>query len=182
MNHRRYRVAILKVVSLVFVLWVVAAVGVSPSSYIRAEPAITATASPTPTASPSSGLVIQGHVRLGSPSGPGLGNVTIYRSFAAYPGTPVATTDATGYYRSGFQYIPGDETVTVWAEKDGFTFDPSNYSWRHYFGYESRTLDFVALFTPTAFVHLPYVARQDAFLPPTPTPGTPTPTPTPTPR
>jgi len=176
MNHRRYRVAILSVASLGFVLWVVAAIGVSPSSYIRAEPATTPQPSglviepllravvpiTTPPAEPP-GLVIRGHVRLGSQAGPGLGNVTVYRSFAAYAGTPVATTDAKGYYQSGFQYIPGDENVTVWAEKSGFTFEPPNYFWRHYYGYESRTIDFVASFTPTAFVHLPYVARQYAY-------------------
>src|SRR3990172_5249353 len=68
----------------------------------------------------------------------------IYRGFAGYPGSPVATTDPNGHYDTGFTFIPGDEMVTVWAEKAGYTLDPQQYYWRHYYGYEVQTLDFVA--------------------------------------
>lgn len=108
------------------------------------------TPTPTPTPTHPPGLVIQGHVRLNDAGGPGLGSVEIYRSFAAYPGDLVASTDGAGQYWTGFMFIPGDETITMWAEREGYTFDPERYSWRHYFGYESRTLDFVAHpYTPT---------------------------------
>jgi hypothetical protein len=76
--------------------------------------------------------VIQGYVRLYVDGGPGVPGATIYRRFATYPGVPVATTDASGFYQSAFEPIPGDETVTVWAEKDGFTFTPAQHQWRHY--------------------------------------------------
>jgi hypothetical protein len=67
----------------------------------------------------------------------------------------VATTDPNGNYVAAFQYIPGDEMVTVYAQLTGYTFDPAQYNWRHYFGYEERALDFVAYpplptATPTA--------------------------------
>jgi hypothetical protein len=149
---RRFLVATLGPATLALVLGMMSAMHISPSSSIHAEPVTT----------PEPGLMLYGRVQLGSTSGPGLADVTIYRSFAAYPGTPVATTDAQGYYQSSFQYIPGNETVTVWAEKSGFVFTPTNYSWLHYFGYESRTLNFTALFTPTAFLYLPEIARQYA--------------------
>lgn len=119
-------------------------------------PTLTATATlphtptPTPTPTQGPGLVVQGYVRLNGESGPGLAGVTIYRRFASYPPTPVATTDAGGFYQSPFQPVPGDETVTVWPEKDGYTFNPSQVQWRHYYGYAVRILDFVALsHTPT---------------------------------
>jgi hypothetical protein len=70
--------------------------------------------------------------------------VTILRSYASYAGTEVATTGEDGTYASDFARIPGDEMVTVWAELEGYTFEPRSHSWRHYYGYEVRTLDFVA--------------------------------------
>jgi hypothetical protein len=70
--------------------------------------------------------------------------VKIYRRFASYPGVVVAETGGDGYYQSAFQYIPGDEMVTVWAEADGYVFEPEQYYWRHYYGYVVKTLDFVA--------------------------------------
>lgn len=114
----------------------------------------TATLTPTRTATPTpaleTGLVVQGYVRLNDESGPGLGGVAIYRRFASYPPQLVATTDANGFYRSEFQPIFGDETVTVWPEKDGYTFSPPEVQWRHYYGYSVRILNFVALpGTPT---------------------------------
>jgi len=120
----------------------------TPTPTVTLTPSRTTTATPTPTLQP--GLSFHGHVRLNDAGGPGVAGVTIYRRFATYPGVPVATTDASGYYDAGFTYIPGDETVTVWAEKAGHTFEPMEYSWRHYYGIEIRILDFVALpHTPT---------------------------------
>ena len=92
----------------------------------------------------TSGLIVQGHVWLNHEGGPGLAGVDIYRRYAAYPGTVVATTQADGFYQSGFAYIPGDETVTVWAELGGYTFEPALYIWRHYNSVEVATRDFVA--------------------------------------
>ena len=74
----------------------------------------------------------------------GLANVTIYRSFAGYPGVAVAVSDQEGRYESPFLAIPGDETVTVWAQLGGATFEPVQYNWRHYFGYKTYRLDFKA--------------------------------------
>jgi len=101
---------------------------------------------PTPTSSaqPTPGLVIQGHVWLNADGGASLAGVKIYRRYASYPGVLLATTDQDGYYQSNFAYVPGDEMVTVWAELDGYTFEPEQYYWRHYYGHESRTLNFVA--------------------------------------
>jgi hypothetical protein len=103
-----------------------------------AEPPPRIAAEPTP------GLIIQGHVWLHHEDGPGWAGVDIYRRYASYPGIVVATTDADGFYQSGFAYIPGDEMVTVWADLDRYTFLPEQYYWRHYYGYEVRTLNFVA--------------------------------------
>jgi hypothetical protein len=85
------------------------------------------------------GLVVQGTVTL---DGRPLEGVKIYRSFASYEGEIVAVSGKDGTYRSEFMFIPGDEMVTVWAELDGYTFTPENEYWRHYYGYEERTLDF----------------------------------------
>jgi hypothetical protein len=86
------------------------------------------------------GLVLLGAVTI---DGRPLEGVKIYRSFASYEGEVVAVTGKDGTYRSEFMFIPGDEMVTVWAELEGHTFTPENVNWRHYFGYEERTLDFV---------------------------------------
>jgi hypothetical protein len=99
---------------------------------------------PTSTAPPAAGLVIQGHVWLSIEEGVGLAEVKIYRRYASYSGVLVATTDQDGYYKSDFASIPGDEMVTIWAELEGYAFEPEQYYWRHYYGYESRTLNFVA--------------------------------------
>ena len=109
-------------------------------------PTPTGTTPPTPssTAQTAPGLVIQGHVWLNAEGGAGLAGVEIYRSYASYPGVLLATTDQGGYYESDFAPIPGDEMVTIWAELEGYTFEPEQYRWRHYYGYESRTLNFVA--------------------------------------
>ncbi len=90
---------------------------------------------PGPSATlPSPGLVVSGKVT--GIDGAGVQNVSIYRSYASYPGEVIATTDANGSYTSVFYPIPGDENVTIWAEKSGYTFEPENYHWRHYYGYE----------------------------------------------
>ena len=112
----------------------------------------TNTVRPMSTPAPQPGLVIQGDVRLNNAAGSGLAGVRIYRSYASYPGSLVATTDQSGHYESEFAYIPGDEMVTVWAQKEGYTFDPQQYYWRHYYGYEVRTLDFYA--RPNAYLEL----------------------------
>jgi hypothetical protein len=88
---------------------------------------------------PSAGLVLQGNVTV---NGKPLAGVRIFRSYASYPGEVVATSGKDGTYRSEFMFIPGDEMVTVWAELEGYAFTPENVYWRHYHGYEERTLDF----------------------------------------
>ena len=84
-------------------------------------------------------------MRVNAEGGPGLAGVKIYRGYASYPGVVVATTGQDGHYQSDFAPIPGDEMVTVRAELEGYTFEPEQCSWRHYYGYESRTLNFVAV-------------------------------------
>jgi hypothetical protein len=113
-------------------------------------PQITRTESPTlpPSITPEqTGLIIRGQV---THHGIGLPNVKIYRSFAAYSGEVVATTDANGYYQSSFVFIPGDETVTVRPELEGYYFEPPNNMWLHYHSVEDRTLNFTASLIPTA--------------------------------
>ena len=88
------------------------------------------------------GLLVSGYVQ--TRDGTGLAGVTICRNFASYNGMVVATTDATGFFRSDFAFIPGDEMVGVWAVAPGYNFDPPLYQWRHYYGLEERPLDFLA--------------------------------------
>jgi hypothetical protein len=99
------------------------------------------------TRTPAPGLILQGRV---THEGDGLKGVKIYRSYASYGGELVATTDADGYYQSEYMFIPGDEMVTVWAELDGYVFEPEREYWRHYYGLEQRTLDFTALIVTPA--------------------------------
>jgi hypothetical protein len=100
----------------------------------------------TPSITPEPGLIIRGRV---TKDGIGVPNVHIYRNFANYSGQLVATTDANGYYKSDFWYIPGDEMVNVWAVQEGYAFDPPVYYWRHYHGQEDRTLNFTASYPIT---------------------------------
>ncbi len=95
------------------------------------------------TLTPQPGLIIRGHVLL--VDGTGVPNVSICRNFASYPGTVVAMTDANGYFQSDFASIPGDEMVSVWPMAPGYTFKPDNYRWRHYYGSEDRSLEFIAV-------------------------------------
>lgn len=120
---------------------------VTPESVAPPSPhATTGPFSPTiSTISPpaeETGVRIAGHVALND--GTGLANVSIYLSLAAYSGERIALTDEDGNFQSGLKFIPGDENVTVWAELEGYTFNPSNYHWRHYHGLEERTLNFSA--------------------------------------
>ncbi|HSB03354.1 MAG TPA: NBR1-Ig-like domain-containing protein [Anaerolineales bacterium] len=101
----------------------------------------------TPPSTPGTGLMLQGTVRL---NGVGLAGVRIYRSYAAYPGVLVATTGADGRYYADFMPIPDRETITVRAELAGYTFDPINYMWLHEHSFESKTLDFAVIPSPTS--------------------------------
>ncbi len=108
-------------------------------------PPIVVTTAPPTTAVPvtqTPGIVLSGYVKL--QDGTGLAGVTICRNFASYNGVVIATTDAEGFFRSDFAFVPGDEMIGVWPLAPGYTFDPPSYRWRHYFGLEERPLDFVA--------------------------------------
>jgi hypothetical protein len=150
-------------------------------------PTATTTATPTatPTSVPQPGMVIQGRVTLNDAGQSGLAGVRIYRSFASYPGVVVAITDQTGRYETAFQPIPGDELVTVWAELEGYTFEPLQYNWRHYFGYKVYRLDFSAKAVATPSATPTSTSTETPTATPTPTivldPATPTSTATPTP-
>jgi hypothetical protein len=110
---------------------------------------VSPTITPAPVASPTvvnmPGIVVRGHVTI---NGAGLAGVNVYKRFSAYPRDLIATTDKDGYYESAFIPIPGDEMVSVEAELAGYTFDPPYHYWRHYYGYELTTLDFVATAAP----------------------------------
>ena len=111
---------------------------------LRAEatPTITPTSTPTPTPTIVPGLEFGGCVTL--TNGNGVSGVEIYRQFASDIGQRVAITDGEGCNDTGFAYIPGIESVTVWAEHDNYSFVPGSYHWLHYYGYEVQRLDFVA--------------------------------------
>ena len=111
-----------------------------PTSIAATTSPPVATIEPTITTVPGPGLVVHGKVQ--DLSGAGVENVDIYRSYSAYPGEVIATTDANGRYTSVFYPIPGDEMVTVWAEKVNLEFTPVNCSWRHYYGYEEKECNF----------------------------------------
>lgn len=104
--------------------------------------AIGTTAEPGADLTPQPGLIVRGYVRLAD--GTGLADVSICRNYASYDGTVVARTDANGYFESQFASIPGDEMVGVWPMAAGYTFQPDNYRWRHYYGKEDRSLEFIA--------------------------------------
>jgi hypothetical protein len=109
------------------------------------------TAEPTdvsPTA-PAYVLRIDGHVRLESADGPGLPDVTIYRSIATYPGEVVATTDADGRYEiPPLDTMLHKEAIGVWPELAGHRFEPPEQLFS-YEGYgASYTFDFIAIPEP----------------------------------
>jgi hypothetical protein len=119
-------------------------------------PTLTPTSRPTrPTEGPGPGIIVRGYIKLAE--GTSVEGVNIYVAFASYSGTIVANTNSNGYYSSDYIYIPGDETVRVWAEAAGYSFKPadgsavwtgSEFYWRHYFGFEERSLDFTAISEP----------------------------------
>jgi hypothetical protein len=100
-------------------------------------------AKPTVTSTPPPGLKITG--RVVDSTGSGVENVKIYRSYSSYPGEEIATTGVGGYYASTFYQIPGDEMITVSAEKPGLVFEPAYYNWRHYYGFENAECNFRVL-------------------------------------
>ena len=127
---------------------------ICPSGSNRSEMRVfwVATVSPpAPAATTQPGLDLRGQVRL--TDGSGVATARLCRAFAAYPGEAVATTDQDGYYQAEYVNIPGDEMVGVWAELEGYSFEPKLYYWRHYHGHEVRTLDFVAI--PTTATDVP---------------------------
>ena len=119
-------------------------------------PTMTPTSKPTrPTEGPGPGITVRGTIKLAD--GTSVEGVNIYVAFASYGGNIVATTNSNGYYSSEYVYIPGDETIRVWAEAAGYSFKPADGSavwtgtefyWRHYFGFEERNLDFTAMSEP----------------------------------
>jgi hypothetical protein len=86
----------------------------------------TPTTLPTPLPSATSGISIQGRVWLNEVDGPGLAGVQIYAK-GGYgstegPARLLATTDADGVYWNG-NAIP---LMIVWAELDGYVFEPGS--------------------------------------------------------
>ena len=116
--------------------------GLYGSSSFWVDINVSAAVPPSPTPGPTTtGLNLQGTVSL---NGAGLAGVRIYRSYASYSGVLVATSGSDGRYKADFMPIPGDETITVWAELAGYTFSPANANWRHYHSIENKVLDFTA--------------------------------------
>ena len=107
----------------------------------------------TPT--PVPGLVVYGNVK--DRRGVGVAGVNIYRKYASYEAVLLATTDANGEYQSNFYYIPGDETITVWAEGLGLRYGPEHYMWRHYYGYQRTECSFLAMLPNENY--LPIITR-----------------------
>ena len=83
----------------------------------------------------------------------GAEGVDIHMALAGYAGDIVATTDPTGYFYSGFIYIPHEENARVWAEKNGYVFTPAIYQWRFHGPYESRRFNFTIF--PPWFTFIP---------------------------
>jgi len=88
------------------------------------------------------GLLLEGYVHL--TDGTPLEGVVICRSFASYQGSQVAVTDSNGEFSAEFVSIPGDEMVTIWPHLDGYSLDPAQVYWRHYYGFETSHLEFTA--------------------------------------
>jgi hypothetical protein len=95
------------------------------------------------------GIVVRGSVRLAD--GRGLAGVDVFLALASYGGRAVAVTDSDGTFQSPHQFIPGDEMIRVWGEKEGYVVQPADesagqfeYYWRHSAGSEERELHFVA--------------------------------------
>jgi hypothetical protein len=95
------------------------------------------------------GIVVRGSVRLAD--GRGLAGVDVFLALASYGGRAVAVTDSDGNFQSEHQFIPGDEMIRVWGEKERYVIQPADesagrfeYYWRHYAGSEERELHFLA--------------------------------------
>jgi hypothetical protein len=88
------------------------------------------------------GLLLQGNVHL--TDGMALQGVVICRSFASYPGNQVAVSESNGEFSAEFVSIPGDEMVTIWPYLEGYSFEPAQVYWRHYYGFEASKLEFIA--------------------------------------
>jgi hypothetical protein len=87
------------------------------------------------------GLLILGYTL--TENGRGIDEAAICRRYASYPAELVATSDGNGYFQANFAPIPGDEMVTVWAIAEGYVFEPQEYNWRHYAGFELYKMRFV---------------------------------------
>jgi hypothetical protein len=109
----------------------------------------TSTPTPLPPAQPSatSGIPIQGQVTLERPDGPGLADVKIYArggyGSTEGPARLLATTDAAGFYWFG-EAIP---LMTVWAELDGYVFEPQSQVYMGEGQSCTNACDFIALAT-----------------------------------
>ena len=143
---------LLLVIIVADILIVLAVVGLR---LIKSRQAPSSSAQETSTPQTSPGLVVYGTVR--NEGGAGISHVTIYRSYASYPGVEIAVTDSTGYFQSDFFAIPGDEMVSVWAEQAGLEFTPALCYWRHYYGYEMKSCNFEA--TTTKSLYLPVIIK-----------------------
>jgi hypothetical protein len=111
----------------------------------------------TSVAETSPGMVVSGSVR--DKNGMAVDNVAIYAKVANDAGKLIGTTDAAGKYQSGFYAIPGEETITVWAEESGLQFIPETCYWQHYSGYEMKACDFLAL--PLGKIFVPIVSKPN---------------------
>ena len=109
---------------------------------------------PADTPTPVPGLVVYGNVK--DRRGVGVAGVNIYRKYASYQAVLLATTDANGDYQSDFYYIPGDETITVWAERLGLKYEPEQYMWRHYYGYQRTECSFLAHSPSESYIPIIY--------------------------
>jgi hypothetical protein len=123
---------------------------------IKSRQTVTDQLQTTSSTTSAPGLVVYGSIR--SSTGAAVEDVTIFRSYAAYPGAQVGLTDKSGYYQSNFYAIPGDEMITVWAERSGMVFQPPTCSWRHYYGYEMKECNFIA--GPGRSYYLPILSKS----------------------
>ncbi len=114
----------------------------APSPTPVASTAHPTEASPAPSMGTTPGLLLRGSIHFAD--GTPLEGVTICRSFASYPGKRVAITGSNGEFAAEFAGIPGDEMITVWPYLEGYSFDPPQVYWRHYYGVEASALTFAA--------------------------------------
>jgi hypothetical protein len=89
-------------------------------------PSLTPTAT-TPTKTVAPPILIEGRVRLGNASGPGVPGVNLAIWFGSPHGQ--VTTDANGYYQVVLPRPLNQETVSVVPQLSGYTFNPTRYDW-----------------------------------------------------